>query len=420
MPTYQYEAMNAAGQEVKAEIDAASTEEAISKIREEGLFPTKVKEKAGKKKAGGGEIAKAGKRPAGAGFGKVKEKQLVQFTRQLSTLQDAGLPILRSLKILEQQQKPGLLRQVIHEVGEDVEGGATLSEALAKHPKAFNKLYVKMVAAGEMGGVLETILNRLAEFMEKAARLKRKVIGALVYPVAVLSFSGGIVLFIMIFVVPKFEQIFRDFGTTLPMPTQILIGFSNWLVKGNPPGWLVVLGIPFLMMIVMKLIKMSEFGRYAIDFIKMKLPVVGQIVKKSVVARFTRTLGTLISAGVPILEAINITKDTTGNEVFSKALIAVHDSIREGESFAEPLKSARIVDSLVVNMVDVGEETGELDKMLLKVADNYDDEVETLVGSLVSLLEPVLVIFLGLVVGGIVVAMFLPMVKLIQSVTGGK
>ena len=291
MATYQYEAMNAAGQEVKAEIEAATTEEAIAKIREEGLFPTKVKEKAGKKKTGGAEVAKTGKKAAGAGFGKVKEKQLVQFTRQLSTLQDAGLPILRSLKILEQQQKPGLLRQVIHEVGEDVEGGATLSEALSKHPKAFNKLYVKMVAAGEMGGVLETILNRLAEFMEKAARLKRKVVGALVYPVAVLSFSGGIVLFIMIFVVPKFEQIFKDFGTSLPMPTQILINFSNWLVKANPPGWLVVLGLPFLVMIIMKLIKMSDAGRYSLDFIKMKLPVVGQIVKKSVVARFFPNAG---------------------------------------------------------------------------------------------------------------------------------
>jgi type IV pilus assembly protein PilC len=421
MATYLYEAMNAAGQEVKAEIEAVSTEEAISKIREQGLFPTKVKAKAGKKKAGDVAVTKAGKRPAGAGgFGKVSLKKLTQFTRQLATLQDAGLPILRSLKILEQQQKPGLLRNVIKEVCEDVEGGSTLSEGMAKHPKAFDRLYVKMVAAGEAGGVLETILVRLAEFMEKAQKLKRKVVGAMVYPVAVLTFAGGIVLFIMIFVVPKFEQIFRDFGTTLPGPTQALIDISNWLVKGTPPGWLVILSIPFLAMLTIKFVKMSETGCYILDMIKMKIPILGSITKKNSVARFTRTLATLINAGVPILEAINITKDTTGNEVFARALVGVHDSIREGESFAEPLRASRIVDSLVVNMVDVGEETGELDKMLMKVADNYDEEVDTMVSSLVSLLEPVLVIFLGLIVGSIVVALFLPMVKLIGSVTGGK
>jgi type IV pilus assembly protein PilC len=422
MATYQYEAMNAAGQEVKAEIEAANTEEAISRIREQGLFPTKVKAKAGKKKAGAAEVAKVGKRPAGAGgfIGKVSQKKLTQFTRQLATLQDAGLPILRSLKILEQQQKPGLLRNVIKEVAEDVEGGTTLSEGMGKHPKAFDRLYVKMVAAGEAGGVLETILERLAEFMEKAQRLKRKVVGAMVYPAAVLTFAGGIVLFIMIFVVPKFEQIFRDFGTTLPAPTQALINISNWLVKGTPPGWLVIIAMPFIVMMTLKFIKMSDSGRYFLDMIIMKIPILGAITKKNAVARFTRTLATLINAGVPILEAINITKDTTGNEVFSKALVGVHDSIREGESFAEPLRASRVVDSLVVNMVDVGEETGELDKMLMKVADNYDEEVETMVGSLVSLLEPVLVIFLGLIVGSIVVALFLPMVKLIGSVTGGK
>ncbi len=421
MATYQYEAMNAAGQEQKGELEASNTEEAISKIREQGLFPTKVKEKASKKKAGV-ETVKRGKRPAGSGglFNKVSSKKLTQFTRQLATLQDAGLPILRSLKILEQQQKPGLLRQVIHEVAEDVEGGSTLSEAMGKHPKAFDRLYVKMVAAGEAGGVLEAILERLAEFMEKSQKLRRKVIGAMIYPVAVIAFSGGIVLFIMVVVVPKFEQIFRDFGTTLPAPTQILINTSAWFANGMPPGWAIVLCTPVLIWAILKLIKQSEVGRYVLDTLKLKIPIFGQIIKKTAVARFTRTLGVLINAGVPILEAINITKDTTGNEVFSKALTGVHDSIREGDSFAEPLRSARVVDALVVNMVDVGEETGELDKMLLKVADNYDEEVETLVASLVSLLEPVLVIFLGLIVGSIVVALFMPLVKLIGSVSGGK
>ncbi len=426
MPIYQYEAMNAAGQEDKGEIEALNTEEAIAKIREQGLFPTKVREKSGKRKAGASAAGPA-KKPAGAGgFGRVSKKKLTQFTRQLATLQEAGLPILRSLKVLEQQQKPGLLRQVIHEVAEDVEGGSTLSEAMAKHPKAFDRLYVKMVAAGEAGGVLETILERLADFMERSQRLKRKIIGAMIYPVAVITFAGGIVVFIMTVVVPKFKQIFADFGTTLPKPTQILIATSNWFATGSTgegggaiPGWVIVLFTPPAIILMLKLIRQSEAGRYVLDLIKMKIPVMGQIVQKTAVARFTRTLGTLITAGVPILDAINITKDTTGNEVVAKALQNVHDSIREGESFAEPLRASKVVDALVVNMVDVGEETGELDKMLLKVADNYDEEVETLVSSLVSLLEPIMVIVLGLIVGSIVVALFLPLVKLISSVSGG-
>lgn len=419
MAVFQYEAMNAAGQEVKDELEAVTAEEAIGKIREQGLFPTKVKEKTSKKRAGA-DAAQAGRRPAGAGgFGKVSQKKLTQFTRQLATLQDAGLPILRSLRVLEQQQKPGLLRQVVKEVGGDVEGGATLSEAMGKHPKAFNRLYVKMVAAGEAGGVLETILDRLAEFMEKAQRLRRKVIGAMIYPIAVMSFAFGILGFIMYFVVPRFKEIFVDFGTDLPKPTKVLIAVSDWFVTGTPPGWVIFLFSPVAIILLFKLIKQSEVGRFVLDLLKMKIPIMGQIVQKSAVSRFTRTLAVLINAGVPILEAINITKDTTGNEVFSRALSSVHDSIREGESFAEPLRAAHVVDSMVVNMVDVGEETGELDRMLLKVADNYDDEVETLVGSLVSLLEPVMVIFLGLIVGSIVIALFLPLVKLIGSVSGG-
>jgi len=420
MSMFQYEALDATGKERKDEIEAVNAEEAISKLREQGLFPTKVREKAGKKRAGA-EAAQAGKRPAGAGvFNRVSKKQLTAFTRQLATLQDAGLPILRSLRVLQQQQKPGTLRQVLREVADDIEGGSTLSEAMAKHPKAFDRLYVKMVAAGEAGGVLEVILERLAEFMEKAQRLKRKVVGAMIYPVAVITFAGGIVTFIMTVVVPKFKTIFRDFGTTLPKPTEMLIQISEWFAGGTPPGWVIVLLTPLALYLAIKLIKQSEVGRYVVDLVKLKIPIMGKILQKTAVARFTRTLGTLINAGVPILEAINITKDTTGNEVFSRALSEVHDSIREGETFAEPLRASRVVDALVVNMVDVGEETGDLDKMLLKVADNYDEEVETLVGSLVSLLEPVLVIVLGLIVGSIVVALFLPLVKLIGSVSGGR
>jgi type IV pilus assembly protein PilC len=415
MATFLYEAMNQTGQEVKDQIDASSAEDALEKIRNLGLFPTRIREKGGKKKTGA-----AGKKKGGGGisFGKVKQKLVVQFTRQLATLQDAGLPILRSLNILAEQAKPGPLKTALFGVSEEVEGGATLSEAMSKHPKAFNRLYVNMVAAGETGGVLDTILLRLAEFMEKAQRLKAKIKGAMIYPSVVIMFAVGIVTMIMIVVVPKFEEIFVDFDTTLPGVTVMLISISNWFIKGTPPGWTVILFGPLGFYLFMKLLNQSKGGRFAKDTVFLKVPIMGQIIQKSSVARFCRTLGTLVTAGVPILEAINITKETAGNEVFSRALSKVHDSIREGDTFADPLRASKVVDGIVVNMVAVGEETGELDKMLIKVADNYDEEVETLVGSLLSILEPVMVAILGVIVGFIVIALFLPLVSLIGSMTG--
>lgn len=432
MPIFQYEAMNAAGQEVKAEIDANSSDEAITKIRQQGYFPTKVKEKAAKKSkssggggGGGSSGTAAPKKKMGQitiNIGKVGNKTITQFTRQLSTLQDAGLPILRSLKVLYQQQKPGQLKNILDSVAGDVEGGATLSEAMSRHPKAFDRLYVNMVAAGETGGVLDVILQRLAEFMEKAQRLKRRVVGAMIYPSVVVTFSCLIVTGIMIFVVPKFRQIFNDFHTDLPALTEWLLATSTWIADGNGmpiPGWVIMLLSPVLFFVAYKLIKKSKGGKYVLDVIVLRLPIMGQIIKKTSVARFTRTLGTLLSAGVPILDAINITKDTAGNAVFERALAKVHDAIREGESFAAPLRSAKVCDSIVTNMIDVGEETGDLDKMLMKIADNYDEEVDVLIGSLVSLLEPIMVVTLGGMVGTIVVALFLPLVKLIQSVSGG-
>jgi type IV pilus assembly protein PilC len=419
MATYQYEAMNAAGQEVKAEIDAQTADEAIQKIRTQGYFPTKVKEKVAKK--GKGPAAAGGATKKGGGFniqiGGVPTKAITTLTRQLSTLQDAGLPILRSLKILHQQQRPGLLKTILDTVAEDVEGGATLSEAMARHPKAFDRLYVNMVQAGETGGVLDVILQRLAEFMEKAQKLKRRVIGAMIYPSVVISFSVMIVTGIMIFVVPRFKEIFKDFKTTLPMITEKLIQFSTFVAEDY--GWAVILGSPVGLFIFIKLAGKSKIGRKIIDLLKLKLPILGQIVSKTAVARFTRTLGTLLSAGVPILDALNITRDTVGNVIFENALQKVHDAIREGESFAGPLRSAKVCDAIVTNMIDVGEETGDLDKMLMKIADNYDEEVDVLIGSLVSLLEPLMVVTLGSIVGTIVVALFLPLVKLIQSVSGG-
>jgi type IV pilus assembly protein PilC len=269
--------------------------------------------------------------------------------------------------------------------------------------------------------VLDVILQRLAEFMEKAQKLKRKITGAMIYPSVVISVAGLILLGIMLLVVPQFQAIFKDFDTDLPAPTQFLINMSSWLGGSQEgqiiPGWLVIVGTPFGIAGLMKLVKRNKAGAAAVDVIKLKIPVMGKLLQYTAIARFTRTLGTLIAAGVPILEAILITRDTVGNFVYEKALNKVHDAIREGEPFAAPLRESKVVDNLVVNMIDVGEETGDLDKMMMKVADNYDDEVDTAVGALVSLLEPLMVVFLGGSVGFIVIALFLPLVKLIQSVT---
>ncbi|MGD2108022.1 MAG: type II secretion system F family protein [Phycisphaerae bacterium] len=415
MATFAYEAMNQNGQEVKDEIEALSSEDALAKIRNLGYFPTRIREKGGKAKAAAGGKKKRG---GSIAIGGVNQKTITQVTRQLSTLQDAGLPILRSLNILEDQQKPGLMKNVLMGMTDDIEGGSTLSEACAKHPKAFNRLYVNMVAAGEAGGVLDVILQRLAEFMEKAQKLKKKIMGAMVYPVVVVTFSLGIVGGIMVFVIPKFRDIFLDFDVTLPTATVILMGISEWFISGTPPGWAVIVFSPVIFFLLYKMVRSSKGGRLVVDAVLLKVPVFGTLVQRSAVARFTRTLGTLISAGVPILEAINITKETSGNEVYARALERVHDSIREGESFAAPLRSSKVVDGLVTNMIDVGEETGELDKMMLKIADTYEEEIDVAVASLVSLIEPLMVVGLGGTVGFIVIALFMPLVQLIQSVSG--
>src|ERR1700712_989161 len=422
MAVFQFTAMNSSGQEVKDEVEANTNEEAIQKIRAKGYFPTKVKEKAAKKQKAKkvGVPEEAGphtpKRKMPFAIGGVSRKQLVAFTRQLSTLQDAGLPILRSLQILEQQQKPGLLKAIVGGVADEVEGGGTLSDAMSKYPKAFDKLYVNMINAGEAGGVLDLILSRLADFMEKAAKLKKKVIGAMIYPSVVIAIAVGVVTMIMIFVIPKFQDIFKDFKVELPGITKMLLSISKWFATQY--GWAYIIAFPVVWGLIIKLLKMSEGGKYAVDAVKLKVPILGGILSKTAIARFPRTLGTLISAGVPILDAINITKETIGNEVYSRALIKVHDAIREGESMADPLRSTKVVASMVGNMVDVGEETGDLDKMLIKIADNYDSDVDVLVGSLISILEPVMVVVLGVIVGFIVVALFGPMITLLQTMSG--
>lgn len=449
MPTYQYEAMDDSGKPQKGTITAGSSDEAIQRIRNQGYFPTSVREARVKKQSksssggggggGGGTAKKSGKKKKSMneieipipGLTGVSAADLTLFTRQLSTLQDAGLPILRSLDILHQQQKPGTLKRVLGEVHEDVSAGSPLSDAFAKHPKAFDRLYTKMIQAGEVGGVLDLILERLADFLEKAQKLKAKIKSAMIYPVAVILIASVIVLGIMLFIVPNFIKIFEDFDTDMPLLTVYLIEFSKWLsgpllaklVSGAPanesqmiPGIIFILLAPFAFFFLWKLVRKIQTTKAITDVILLNIPAVGGLIRKSTIAKFTRTLGTLINAGVPILDAINITADTTGNHVYAKALRGVHDSVRQGDSFAEPLRKAKVCDSLVTNMIDVGEETGDLDKMLLKIADNYDEEVDNAVAGLVSLLEPFMVVILGVIVGGIVIALFLPMVSLMQSV----
>ena len=424
MPTFTYEARDAQGKMRKGTLEANTDEEAIGRLKSQSLYPTSVREQKVKKTAAAEGPAVKKKRGGGIVlFGKVKKKQLTQFTRQLSTLQDAGLPLLRSLQILEGQAKPGPLKNVLIDLTDEVQGGSSLSEAMSHHPKAFDRLYVKMIAAGEVGGVLDIILQRLAEFMEKAQRLKRQIKGALVYPLVVVFVAVLILVLIMVVIIPQFQKIFEDFGVELPWLTIWLTDTSRWMAGQQPgqvvPGAVIFVGTLIAIPFAWKLIRLAKPGRAVTDRLILWTPVIGKVNKKSTVAKFTRTLGTLVSAGVPILEAIRITADTSGNAVFEKALMRVHDSVREGESFAVPLRESKTCEPIVVNMVDVGEETGELDVMLMKIADNYDEEVDVAVKAALSLLEPVMVVAIGGMVGTIVFAMFLPMVAMIESLNGG-
>jgi len=432
MPTFVYEALNEAGQPRKGEVTAVTSEEAIAKIRSRGYFPSSVREQKVKRSRARTQVAAKHSSDASPknwgqiniSFGGIGNKALTALTRQLSTLQDAGLPILRSLSVLEQQQKPGLLKNILHEVSEDVSGGMTLSDAMTKHPRAFDKLYTKLIAAGEVGGVLDLILQRLADFLEKSAKLKRRIKGAMIYPIAVLTVAMLIVMGIMMYIVPKFVKIFEDFNTELPQLTTVLISTSRWIV-GNlhpdqvVPGFVYILASPIVIFIGIKLARRTVVGRSILDTVVLKLPIVGSLVSRSTIARFTRTLGTLIGAGVPILDAILITRDTTKNHVYQRTLDQVHDSVRQGENFGDPLRASKTCDAVVVNMIEVGEQTGDLDKMLLKVADNYDDQVDVAVAGMVSLLEPILIVALGGIVGFIVLALFLPLVSLMNSVGSG-
>ena len=443
MPTYQFEAMDASGKEIKDIVEAVNEDEAAITIKKMGYYLTKLSVKKERKTAVAATGNKKGKTFTLAG---VNSKTLCTFTRQLSILQDAGLPILRSLKILEMQAKPGALKNSLIDVIDEIEGGATLSEAMSKCPKAFNRLYVNMIKAGEAGGALEVILQRLAEFTEKSEALKRKIKGALTYPVCVVMFSVGILAFLMVFIIPKFIKIFEDFDTTLPAMTQLLITISNMFMY----YWWILIAVPVGIWLLIKTMNQFEYCRFGWNLFTLKMPVFGQLVEKNAVARAMRTLGTLVSSGVPIIEAITITRETTGNGVFERLFDKILEAIRQGESIAKPIKEnsippihpvaifwwcffcggpiglliylmkfrQKIMDDMVVNMIDVGEETGELDKMLYKVADTFDDEVNVLTDSLMSLMEPLLIIFLGGMVGFIVISLFMPLISLISKLSG--
>ena len=414
MPVFAFEAIKNDGQKVKSEVTAESKDEAIKKIQDQGLRPTRIKaqkEESKSRSVPGVEKAPP-KKKSGLFARGVSSNDIVTFTTQLSTLQDAGLPIVRSLKILEEQQKPGRFKDQLEEVSSEVEQGSTLSEAMAKYPKSFDKLYISMVKAGEAGGVLDVILRRLAGFMEKSQKLRKQVKGALIYPAAVITVAILILVVIMLFVVPAFEKMFADIGQALPAPTQLLLSTSQAIQT----YWYLIPLIPIFLMTIMKLIARTEAGEKALDAFKLRMPVFGNIIKKSSVARFCRTLGTLIASGVPILEALRIVKDAVGNVIIANAIEDVHGSIREGDTIADPLRSSGIFDELLVNMIDVGEETGELDKMLMKIADNYEADVDVAVEGMSSLLEPLLIVGMGLVVGFIVISLFLPLVSIIKNI----
>lgn len=418
MAKFEYKAMNSKGKEITGVIDADTQSVAIQKLRGKGLFPTSVvpareKEMTSFDSLQGGQqkslIEKISNISIGTG---IPNKILVVFSRQLAVLIDAGLPLLRSLKVLEDQEKNKALKKVTKELALTVEGGSTFSEALASHPKVFDKLFINMVKAGEIGGVLDVVLKRLAEFAEKAQKLQARVKSAMIYPVVVLTFALCILSFLMIVIVPKFSVIFLEMEIELPGMTVFLIHASDFFRA----QWYIVFFGAFLMFFFVYFAGKNDKGRYVIDTIKLILPVFGPLLRKVSVSRFSRTLGTLISSGVPMLQALNIVKDTVGNEVVSKAIISVHDSVREGETITVPLRESKVFPAMVVSMIDVGEETGNLAEMMEKIADTYDEEVDTTVEALSSLIEPILIVLLAGIVGFIVIAMFLPLIKLMQSI----
>lgn len=414
MQTFKFEAVNKDGQVVKDLIDALSIEDASEKIRNKDCYPTRIRPL--KSKENGKTKPKKGKGKKSflefeLSIGKVKTKQINTFTRQLSTLLNAGVTIVQSLTILQSQAKKGLFKKILRQTIEDIQGGDTLSKSMSKHPKAFDKLYVNVINAGEIGGALDVILARLATYREKMQRLKQKIIGSMTYPVAVVVIALAILSGILMFIIPQFAKMFDEMEISLPMLTLGLVNVSNFMVH----QWYTIFGIPVAIFIVYKLIGKIKRCRLIIDRLKFKIPVFGNLINKSVVSKFVRTLSTLTSSGVPILESLKNVKEVSGNMAMTKAIEHIHDSVREGESIAKPLRESNVCDAIVVNMIEIGEQSGELDKMLSKVADNYDSEIDAAVEAMISLIEPIMIVFLGGAVGTIVIALFMPLIKLMDA-----
>ncbi|MFZ5907745.1 MAG: type II secretion system F family protein [Nitrospirota bacterium] len=398
---YQWSGKTVRGTIETGEITAATKEDVIAQLRRRNITPTIIAEKQKK------SLMKLGM------GGRVKDKDIVVFTRQFATMIDAGLPLVQALDILSAQVENKTLAKTLQEVKGDVESGATYADALKKHPRVFTELYVNMVAAGEAGGILDTILNRLASYIEKAMKLKKKVKGAMIYPAVVTSVAVLVIAVIMIFVVPTFAKMFAQLGGTLPLPTRIIINISNFLAGAG--GVMIVAAIIGLVVFIVQ-VRRTEKGKYVIDRILLRLPIFGPLLNKVAVAKFTRTLGTLVSSGVPILDGLEITAKTSGNKVIEYAIMDVRKGVVGGKTLAEPITKAKVFPPMVTHMIAVGESTGALDAMLAKIADFYDDEVDASVSNLTAMMEPLLMVFLGGAVGYIVVAMYLPIFKLITLI----
>jgi len=402
--TYQWSGKTTKGAITSGEMVAGTKDEVIAQLRRKNITATIVSEKAATKKGLLGGLSLGGK---------VSDKDIVVFTRQFSTMIDAGLPLVQGLEILSEQVENKTLAKNLTVIKADVEGGSTYADALRKHPKIFSELYVNMVAAGEAGGILDTILNRLAAYIEKAMKLKKKVKGAMIYPAVVTSVAVLVIAVIMIFVIPTFTQMFASLGGTLPLPTRIVVSMSNFIAG---IGGIIVAGLIVAMIVAIVQVRKTEPGKKVIDSILLKLPIFGILLRKVGVAKFTRTLGTLISSGVPILDGLEITAKTAGNKVIEYAIMEVRQAVSEGKTLEEPLAKTKVFPPMVTHMIAVGESTGALDSMLSKIADFYDDEVDNAVANLTAMMEPLLMVFLGGAIGFIVVAMYLPIFKMITLI----
>ncbi len=420
MPLYNYVAMDSQGNEKKGKIEGENENGVSSTLKNMGLFPTEIKQANSKNKktaktalSSDGIKKKKSWKDMQIGAAKIPGKELVIFTRQLAILLDAGLPLIRALRTLERQAKNKVSKKIIGETADYVESGFTFSESLSKNKSTFDYLYVNMIKAGESAGALEIILGRLATFMEKTAKIINKIKTAMIYPLVVIVVAGGVTVFLMTFIVPRFKVIFSELlqGTPLPELTIFVINLSDVLVNKI---WSIVI-VVVLIVVIFKVIKKTKKGAYLIDLAKYKMPLLGSLVSKTSIARFTRTLGTLLSSGVPVLNALLIVRDTSGNELVKVGIQKVHDAVKEGDTIASPLLAAKIFPDMVISMIEVGEETGKLPEMLEKIADTYEEEVDNAVEALTSLIEPIMIVFMAVVVGTIVIAMFMPLIKIMQT-----